>query len=124
MVVNDITEDKVENTTSDKGGKDITGEVEVDADEVDMYSIEDLAPSSYPMTIPYLEIYRTNELEYVPYISPYNVGVSSSSDTDTSSDTSTTDTNTDGTDMGTDTDTNTNGTDTNTDTGSNSSTNP
>lgn len=77
--------DKVENTTSNDTGKDITNEIEVDGDEVEIYSIEELVPSSVPITIPYLEIYRTNELEYIPYISPYNVGCSSTSDDSSSS---------------------------------------
>lgn len=69
---------KVENTTSNLGGRDITDEIEVDEEDVVIFSIEELAPSSVPITIPYVEIYRTNELEYIPYLSPYNVGVSSS----------------------------------------------
>ena len=80
---------KVENTTSDTTGKDITNEVEVDDDEVKIFKIEELVPSSTPLTVPYLEVYRTNELEYIPYMSPYNVGVSSSSDDSSSSDTGT-----------------------------------
>lgn len=79
-----------ENTTSDTSGEDITDEIEVDANEVKMFSVEELVPSSTPMTVPYLEIYRTNELEFIPYISPYNVGVSSSdSSEDSSSDSGT-----------------------------------
>ena len=80
---------QVENTTSDRTGKDITDEIEVEAEEIDIFSIEELVPSSTPITIPYLEVYRTNELEYVPYMSPYNVGIqSSSSDSTESEDTS------------------------------------
>lgn len=78
--------DAVENTTSDGTGTDITSEIEVDKDEVKIYDIEQLVPSSTPITVPYLEIYRTNELEYIPYISPYNIGVQSS-DTEESGDT-------------------------------------
>lgn len=86
-------EEKVKNTTSDGSGKDITNEVEVDEDEVEIFSVEELVPDSTPITVPYLELYRTNELEYVPYMSPYNVGIQSdSSDT---SDTSASDTPTD-----------------------------
>ena len=70
--------DSVENTTSDGVGNDISNGVEVDESEVKLFSIEELVPSSTPITIPYLEIFRTNELEYVPYISPYNVGILSS----------------------------------------------
>lgn len=80
-----VRKDKVENTTSDTTGKDITKEVEADIDKVEMYSVDELAPISIPVTIPYLEIYRTNELEYVPYKSPYNVGIQSSSSSDDSS---------------------------------------
>jgi hypothetical protein len=101
---------KVENTTSDTTGKDITNEVEVDDDEVKIFKIEELVPSSTPLTVPYLEVYRTNELEYIPYMSPYNVGVSSSSDDSSSSDT--------GTDTSSDT-----SSDTNSDTNSDSSNN-
>ena len=82
IVKND--EDKVENTTSDGTGKDITDELK-DADEVKIYTIEELVPSSVPITVPYLEIYRTNELEYIPYMSPYNVGVGASSSDDSGS---------------------------------------
>ena len=35
------------------------------------YTIDELVPSTTPLTIPYLEIYRTNELEYQEYQSPY-----------------------------------------------------
>lgn len=80
---------KVNNTTSDTTGKDITGEVEVDAEDVKIFKIEELVPSNAPITIPYMEVYRTNELEYIPYMSPYNVGASSSSDDSSSSDTGT-----------------------------------
>lgn len=86
-----VRKDKVENTTSDTTGKDITKEVEADIDKVEMYSVDELAPISIPITIPYLEIYRTNELEYVPYKSPYNVGIQSSSSSDSSSSSSSTD---------------------------------
>lgn len=48
------------------------------------HSQEEIVPSTTPLTIPYLEIYRTNELEYVPYQSPYT---SSSSDSGDGSDT-------------------------------------
>lgn len=85
-----VRKDKVDNTTSDTTGKDITKEVEEDIGKVEMYSIDELAPISIPLTIPYLEIYRTNELEYVPYKSPYNVGIQSTDTSDTSTDTSTT----------------------------------
>lgn len=96
MVESQNNPSKVDNTTSDRSGLDITGEVEVDATDVKIFSIEALVPSSSPITIPYMEVYRTNELEYVPYISPYNVGASSSdSDSDSSSSDSNTDTNTD-----------------------------
>ena len=78
MVLNEFSE-KVENTTSNVLGEDITDEVEVDKSEVDIYGIRELVPSSAPITIPYMEVYRTNELEYVPYLSPYNVGASSDS---------------------------------------------
>lgn len=70
--------ESVANTTSDASGKDITNEIEVDSSEVKIFGIEELVPSSTPITIPYLEVYRTNELEYVPYLSPYNVGIQSS----------------------------------------------
>lgn len=86
-----VRKDKVENTTSDTTGKDITKEVEADIDKVEMYSVDELAPISIPVTIPYLEIYRTNELEYIPYKSPYNVGIQSSSSSDSSSSSSSTD---------------------------------
>ena len=84
-----VRKDKVENTTSDTTGKDITKEVEEDIDKVEMYSVDELAPISIPITIPYLEIYRTNELEYIPYKSPYNVGIQSSSSSEDSSSSST-----------------------------------
>ena len=99
MVESEV-KNKVENTTSNPTGKDITYEVEPEKGEVEIYSIEALAPSSIPINVPYLEIYRTNELEYIPYISPYNTGVQSSSDSEDSSSTDTTntdETNTDGT---------------------------
>lgn len=94
MVKMDSLSSNVLNTISDRTGKDITGEVEVDASDVDICKIEELVPSSTPITIPYVEIYRTNELEFVPYFSPYNVGVSSdgsdsSSDSVSASDTDT-----------------------------------
>ena len=85
-------EDKVENTTSNVTGNDITNEIGTDNEDIDIFEIEELAPSSYPITIPYVEFYRTNELEYIPYMSPYNVGVSSS-DSSSSSTTPTTDVN-------------------------------
>lgn len=85
MVDNSFTNNASENTTSDYTGFDITDEIEVDKDKVEIYGIKELVPVGTPITVPYLEIYRTNELEYVPYISPYNVGCSSSSDTDDSS---------------------------------------
>ena len=99
---------KVDNTTSDSSGLDITDEVEGDISDVNIYSISQLVPSSAPITVPYLEVYRTNELEYVPYISPYNVGASSSSDDSSSSSTdssssstdSSSDTNSDTSDTG------------------------
>ena len=78
-------------TTSDGSGKDITNELEVNPDDVEIFKVEELAPPGAPITIPYLEVYRTNELEYIPYMSPYNVGVSSSS-SDTSSSSSSTST--------------------------------
>ena len=84
-----VRKDKVENTTSDTTGKDITKEVEEDIGKVEMYSVDELAPISIPITIPYLEIYRTNELEYIPYKSPYNVGIQSSSSSEDSSSSST-----------------------------------
>ena len=85
-----VRKDKVDNTTSDTTGKDITKEVEEDIGKVEMHSIDELAPISIPLTIPYLEIYRTNELEYVPYKSPYNVGIQSTDTSEASMDTSTT----------------------------------
>lgn len=112
--------DVVNNTTSDKTGKNITNEIEVDKDEVEIFSIEELAPSDTPITVPYLEIYRTNELEYVPYLSKYNVGIQSS---DSSSDSSSSDSSsessegTEGTDGTTGTDGSTSGTDTGSGTG-------
>ena len=39
--------------------------------KVKPYSIEELATSSVPHTIPYLEVYRTNEVMYREYKSPY-----------------------------------------------------
>jgi len=35
------------------------------------HTLEEIVPSTTPLTIPYLEIYRTNELEYQEYQSPY-----------------------------------------------------
>lgn len=35
------------------------------------HTMEEIVPSSIPLTIPYFEVYRTNELEYVEYQSPY-----------------------------------------------------
>ena len=78
-------------TTSDGSGKDITKELEVNPDDVEIFKVEELAPPGAPITVPYLEVYRTNELEYIPYMSPYNVGVTSSS-SDTSSSTTPTST--------------------------------
>jgi len=105
----------VNNTTSDTTGKNITGEVEVDAEDVKIFKIEELVPSNAPITIPYMEVYRTNELEYIPYISPYNVGASSSSDdsssdtgTDTSSDSNSSDTDTNNSDSNSNSDDNSN----------------
>lgn len=92
------SQDKVENTTSNTTGKDVTNEIEPNEEEVDIFSIEELAPSSIPITIPYFEIYRTNELEYIPYISPYNVGCASASeDSSSSSDSSSENTDTENT---------------------------
>lgn len=76
--------ENVENTTSDKTGKDITKEISPDYKDVKMYSVDELAPNTIPVTIPYLEIYRTNELEYIPYKSPYNIGIQSTSEETTS----------------------------------------
>ena len=87
-----VSQAAVDNTTSNTTGKDITDEIEIDKDEVELFSIEELVPSNAPLTVPYLEIYRTNELEYIPYISPYNVGTISSSDSGDSDDTASTDT--------------------------------
>ena len=57
------------------------------------YSIEELATSSVPHNIPYLEVYRTDELWYKEYHSPYGSDVSvtdsstsTSSESDTGSD--------------------------------------
>ena len=52
------------------------------------YSIEELATSSVPHTIPYLEVYRTDELYYEEYESPF-LSVSSSSDTSSDSESGT-----------------------------------
>ena len=79
--------ENVDNTTSNRLGKDITKEIQVNPEDVKICDVEELAPSSSPITVPYLEIYRTNELEYIPYISPYNVGVGAGSSDDSSSDT-------------------------------------
>ena len=49
---------------------------------------EEIVPSSTPLTIPYFEVYRTNELEYTPYQSPY-LNQSSTSSGDGSSDSDT-----------------------------------
>ena len=47
--------------------------------KVKPYDIEVLATSKVPQNIPYLEVYRTDELYYVPYKSPYlSVGVDGS----------------------------------------------
>ena len=46
--------------------------------KVKPYSIEELATSSVPHTIPYLEVYRTNEVMYRPYKSPYLTEISTS----------------------------------------------
>ena len=97
--------DTANNTTSDNSGRDITNEVEVDKSDVDIYSIEELVPSSVTITVPYLEIYRTNELEYIPYISPYNTGVQSTSSTDTSSSDTSSDTSSEDSSTDTNTDT-------------------
>lgn len=44
--------------------------------KVKPYDIEVLATSKVPHNIPYLEVYRTDELYYEPYVSPYlSVGV-------------------------------------------------
>lgn len=43
------------------------------------HSMSEIVPSSVPLTIPYFEVYRTNELEYVEYESPY---LNQSSDSD------------------------------------------
>ena len=103
-----MTEFNVENTTSDTTGKDITNEVEVDKKNVKILKVEELVPSNAPITVPYMEVYRTNELEYIPYMSPYNVGASSSSDDSNSSSSDTgTDTSSDNSNSS-DTDTNSN----------------
>ena len=78
--------DNVINTISDRTGEDITDEIELDVDDVKICKISELVPSSTPITIPYMEIFRTNELEFIPYISPYNVGAQSDSSTDTGDD--------------------------------------
>lgn len=39
--------------------------------QVTMYSREEMAPTSVPFNIPYLEVYRTDELYYQPYTSPF-----------------------------------------------------
>ena len=43
------------------------------------HPMSEVVPSSVPLTIPYFEVYRTNELEYVEYESPY---LNQSSDSD------------------------------------------
>lgn len=35
------------------------------------HTIDEIVPESTPLIIPYFEVYRTNELEYVEYESPY-----------------------------------------------------
>lgn len=51
---------------------DKTGTVGQTSDQVSVpHTVDEVVPSSTPLTIPYLEIYRTNELEYVEYQSPY-----------------------------------------------------
>ena len=35
------------------------------------HTVDEIVPSSVPLIIPYFEVYRTNELEYVDYISPF-----------------------------------------------------
>ena len=49
-----------------------TGTVGQTSDPINQpHTIEEVAPSSVPLTIPYFEVYRTNELEYVEYQSPF-----------------------------------------------------
>lgn len=111
----------VENTTSDTTGKDITDEVELNEEDVKIFKVRELAPSGAPITIPYLEVYRTNELEYVPYMSPYNVGASSSdsSDSGDSSNNTDSDSSTDSESGSTDNDNSSDNSDENSDSNSN-----
>lgn len=63
--------------------------------KVKPYSIEELATSSVPHNIPYLEVYRTDELYYEEYESPFASDISVG---DGSSDSSSGDSSTDGSD--------------------------
>ena len=56
-----------------------------DKSKVKPYSIEELATTSVPHTIPYLEVYRTNEVMYRPYKSPYLTEISTDGSSDGSS---------------------------------------
>ena len=55
------------------------------------YTIEELTAKGVPQTIPYLEVYRTDEVFYRPYTSPYLAGVSTTG-TDNTTDSSSEDT--------------------------------
>lgn len=37
----------------------------------DLNSIQDFTPIGTPLTVPYFEVYRTDELYYQEYVSPY-----------------------------------------------------
>ena len=51
---------------------DKTGTIGQTSDPISKpHSVEEIVPSSTPLIIPYFEVYRTNELEYVEYVSPY-----------------------------------------------------
>ena len=51
---------------------DKTGTVGKTSDNISRpHTEEELVPQSVPLTIPYFEVYRTNELEYVEYQSPF-----------------------------------------------------
>lgn len=51
---------------------DLTGTKGQTSDPISKpHSVEEMVPSSTPLIIPYFEVYRTNELEYVEYVSPY-----------------------------------------------------
>ena len=82
----EVNEDGSQITDEQKETHDWTDVITLrDNTKVKPYSIEELATSSVPHTIPYLEVYRTNEVMYRPYKSPYLTEISTNGGSDDSS---------------------------------------